>query len=237
MPKKLTFEHVKSFIELEGYQLLSDNYKNAYTKLLLKCPIGHEYKAKFLTFYQGCRCPTCGFASMAKKQKHSYDYIKNFIESEGYQLLSDNYKNAKTKLLLKCPIGHDYKIKFNDFQQGHRCSLCNKQTSKGEQDLALYIESLGIQIIKNDRSVLVNPLTGKNLELDIYIPLLNKAIEYNGMYWHSFLDRQKNDAIKREQCKKLNIDLLTVNEKNWLNSQEVEKSVVKKFIKGEVNEY
>ena len=111
--------------------------------------------------------------------------MKNYIESEGYQLLSDHYENAKTKLLLKCPIGHEHKIKFNNFQQGNRCPLCNKRTSKGEQDLALYIESFGIKIFKNDRSILVNPLTGKNLELDIYIPSLNKAIEYNGGYWHS----------------------------------------------------
>ena len=31
----------------------------------------------------------------------------------------------------------------------------------------------------------MNPNTDKHLELDIWIPTLNKAIEFNGEYWHN----------------------------------------------------
>ena len=227
--QKYTYEHVKNFIESHDYTLISTNYKNANANLLLKCPIGHEYKTTFSTFKNGHRCKIC--MNKLNKQSLSYKTVNDYIKSQGYQLLSNSYKNNITKLLLKCPIGHDYKVTFNAFKNGNRCPICNdNKTSKGEQDLALYVESLGISIIRNDRNTIINPLTNRNLELDIYIPSLNKAIEYNGVYWHSFLDKQKNDNIKKDQCKQLGIDLLIVNEKNWLTNQEVEQNIIRNFI-------
>ena len=222
---KLSFDYVKSFINNNNNTLLSDAYKNNRTKLLLKCPIGHEYKITFKNFKDGQRCSVCNGGI-----KLSYEYIKNFIESENYSLLSDTYKNNRTKLLLKCPIGHEYKASFGNFKSGKRCPICNAEntSSKGEQDLALYVESLGISIVRNDRSLLVNPLTGKNLELDIYIPSLSKAIEYNGVYWHSI---KNNDKIKQYQCKQLGIELLVVNENNWNSNKEIEKKIIESWVK------
>lgn len=51
--------------------------------------------------------------------------------------------------------------------------------SIGEEELAVYVESLGYRVIRRDRVL----LSGK--ELDIYIPELKLALEYNGDYWHS----------------------------------------------------
>lgn len=57
--------------------------------------------------------------------KLTYEYVKIFIESfEGYKLLSNNYKDSHAKILIQCPNNHIFEMKFNDFQQGHRCSKC-----------------------------------------------------------------------------------------------------------------
>ena len=56
---------------------------------------------------------------MAKKL--SFEYVKNFIESENYKLISEEYVNNRTHLDIKCPDGHIYKVKFNVFQSGSRC--------------------------------------------------------------------------------------------------------------------
>jgi hypothetical protein len=228
--QKHTYNYVKSFIEKEGYQLLSDTYKNALSKLLIKCPKGHEYKSTFNRFQQGNKCPKCFFISTTQKQKHTYEHVKSFIEKEGYQLLSDTYKNAHIKLLVKCPEGHEYKVRFNDFQQGHRCPFCSNRTSKGEIEVQDFIESLGYDIIRNDRTQIINPLTGYNLELDVWIPNKNKAIEYNGMYWHSMFERKKCDDIKKDQCRQKGIDLLVVNDEKWLNNNEIERQIIIKFL-------
>lgn len=51
--------------------------------------------------------------------------------------------------------------------------------SKGENELTDYVESLGHTVIRRDRTL----LDGK--ELDIYLPELKLALEFNGDYWHS----------------------------------------------------
>ena len=346
MTSKLSYDYVKNFIESEGYQLLSDSYKNAHEKLLLKCPIGHEHKIKFNNFQQGQRCGKCekivykhsydyvksfveskgytllsnsyknahsklsllcknnhkiekSFANIhsnkgcpycsgkkryyedeklfiesegyqllsdtikgslnficpnghkfhttlwnfknnqrckkcnTEKLKKDYSDVKNFIESEGYQLLSDTYINNKEKLLVKCPIGHEYKTSFSNFLNGKRCFSCwsNKLSSKAETQIYNIINSMiPNSIIRNDRTQLLNPLTGKNLELDIWIPDLGKAIEYNGEYWHSDDYSREKDRIKKEQCEELGIDLLVIEEGKWLNNQETEIKIIEKWL-------
>ena len=228
--KKLSYNYVKDYIEKEDYKLLSKKYKNNKQKLLLKCPIGHEYKISFSTFKNSKhRCPYC-----ADNIKYTYEYVKNYIEKEGYKLLSDNYKNVCTKLLLKCPIGHEYEVSFAAFKNSkHRCPICwyESKSSKTEKELQNYIESLGYNIIRNDRTQIINPLTGKNLELDIWIPDKKKAIEYNGTYWHNKLNMIKRDKIKVNQCKQKGIDLLIVKDYNWINCNKIEKEIIKKWVK------
>jgi len=229
--KKLDYEYIKSFVEKEGYQLLSKEYKNNHTKLLLKCPIGHEYEIGFYSFKKGIRCSVCN-----GNKKLSYKDVKSFIEEEGYTLLSDDYINCDTKLLLKCPIGHEYKVGFYCFKKGVRCPICwNESTSsKQERELQDYIESLGYNIIRNDRTEIINPLTGHNLELDIWIPDKNKAIEYNGAYWHDKSEQIKRDKIKMDQCKQKGIDLLIVKEYNWANNKQMEQDIINNFLNGGV---
>ena len=286
---KHSYKYIKNYIENKGYTLLSNTYKNAHIKLLLKCPEGHEYKVIFNDFQQGQRCPICanivpptieeikksfsneGYTLLSniyinnnsklnykcskghehyiswkmwkKDQRCPYCYgnnrkttkcIKDYIENEGYTLLSNTYKNARTKLLIKCPKGHEYKVKFNNFQQGQRCPICayNNISSKQERELQYYIETLGYSIIRNDRTQIVNPLTDHNLELDIWIPDKNKAIEYNGTYWHGKLDQIKKDKIKIDQCKQKGIDLLIVKEYNWTNNRIMEQDIIINWLNG-----
>jgi len=226
---KYTYDYVKSFIEKEGYQLLSDTYKNVNEKLKIQCPMGHIYKTKFTLFKNGNhRCSKCNNGI-----KYTYKYVKSFIKKEGYQLLSNKYINSKQMLLLKCPYNHEYKVKFNNFQQGQRCPICDikSKTSKIEQYIQNFVELLGYDIIRNDRSQIINPLTNKNLELDIWIPNLNKAIEYNGTYWHSLNGKEKRDQIKRDQCKQKDIDLLVIKENKWLLDESIELKLIEKWLK------
>ena len=103
MPKKLTYNEVKEYIEYFDYQLLSNTYKNSNSKLKIKCPEGHIYEVIFSNFQRGQRCPYC-----YGKIKLSSKYVKEYIESFCYKLLSDKYKNARTKLEVECPYGHRY---------------------------------------------------------------------------------------------------------------------------------
>ena len=45
-------------------------------------------------------------------KKHTYEFVKEYIASFGYKLLSKKYINSHTKLLIKCPNRNNIR-KFN----------------------------------------------------------------------------------------------------------------------------
>jgi len=232
--KRISFSEVKETIEMENYTLLSNDYINSGAKLKVICPEGHEYNVSFSHFKNGTRCRYCMSDILNIKLKHSYDYVKSYIESFGYTLLSDTYTNNKSKIEIKCDKGHRFSMIFNSFQRGQRCPICwnNSMSSKQENDVVSFINSFNLSTICNDRTQIINPYTGRYLELDIWIPSIKKAVEYNGTYWHSFTDVKITDKIKQEQCKQLGIDLLIVKEHNWINNNEFEREIIRRFING-----
>ena len=70
MSKKYTYQEVKEYIESFGYKLLSTEYLNSHTKLLIKCPNPNHkpYEVKFYSFKNGSRCPEC----KSDKQRELY---------------------------------------------------------------------------------------------------------------------------------------------------------------------
>ena len=52
-------------------------------------------------------------------------------------------------------------------------------------------------------------------ELDIFIPSLNSAVEFNSSYWHSSELAQFNDKMKKQYCEDKGIKLLIIQESEW----------------------
>ena len=71
-------------------------------------------------------------------KKLTLEYVKSFIENEGYTLLSKEYLNAAIKLTLLCPNGHIYKVTWNNFSRknGSRCPICWNKYNKGKHHWA-----------------------------------------------------------------------------------------------------
>ncbi|MFW6029541.1 MAG: hypothetical protein ACOCRO_04735 [Halanaerobiales bacterium] len=208
---KYTYKQVKNYIEYFEYSLLSKDYKNKDVKLKVKCPYGHEYRVTFGNFKSGYRCLKC----YKEKKYYNLEKIKTLLNESNYKLLSSKYDGIFKKLKMLCPEGHEFEMSLNAFLQGQRCSTCFRisKSSKAEKEIYEYIlDTFNIEVIKNDRNTIINPLTGSNLELDIYLPQEKKAIEYNGTYWHSLDVAIEHDKIKKDQCKENNIDLLIINE-------------------------
>lgn len=85
--------------------------------------------------------------------------------------------------------------------------------STGQRQLRQYIEScISVDILVNDRDT----LGGK--ELDIYIPSMKIAFEYNGNYYHS--TRYNTDKLrhinKTNECELIGITLIQIFEDEWL---------------------
>ena len=88
-----------------------------------------------------------------------------------------------------------YRIKVSKINPCTNCIPVNISSGK-ELELLDFIKSnYDGEIIENDRKV----LSGK--ELDIYLPGLNLAFEFNGLYWHSELHKDdKYHLEKTEKC-------------------------------------
>ena len=98
-----------------------------------------------------------------------------------------------------------------------------KQISKGEQQCSKILKELyPHHEFKTSRpNFMRNPMTGRNLELDLYNAELKLAIEYNGIqhymfskYFHrtesDFLKQKSRDKLKKRLCRKHGVKLIVV---------------------------
>jgi hypothetical protein len=98
-------------------------------------------------------------------------------------------------------------------------------SSRGEVEIRDFVTSLGIEVVPNTRKVIAP------LELDIYIPSKNLAIEYCGLYWHSSEYRKKNyHQRKLNECNQQGIRLVTIFEDEWLEKPEIVKVKLKSIL-------
>lgn len=103
--------------------------------------------------------------------------------------------------------------------------------SKEEESLLIYIQSIyDGKIQTSNRSVL------KGKELDIYLPDKNIAIEYNGLYSHSYKPWESTDSLikgpkyhlnKTITCEENGIQLIHLYSDEWLLRKEIVQSVIK----------
>lgn len=105
-----------------------------------------------------------------------------------------------------------------------RCYGCYPiKKSHGELDILNFIKNLNITNIVTNTRTIIPPV-----ELDIYLPDFNIAIEYDGIHWHSErLKKDKNYHLNKTiMCKEKNIQLIHVFENEWLEKQEIVKSIL-----------
>lgn len=80
-------------------------------------------------------------------RKLTYEYVKKYIESQGYKLLSTSYINAHTKLKVMCPHGHVYEVIFNNFQRGRRCKKCSGNKKLTQEYIEKELSKEGYRLI------------------------------------------------------------------------------------------
>ncbi|MCK9415473.1 hypothetical protein M0Q97_02295 [Candidatus Dojkabacteria bacterium] len=147
---------------------------------------------------------------------------------EKYDFL--NIKDIKSgSCTIECDKHHIYDINFSLLSLRLKyktvlCTICNpiSSTKSGlEIQLKDFISSNNSNIIYNSRSII------PPLELDIYIPELKIAFEFNGLYWHNELNKEKNYHLnKTELCEQQGIQLIQIYEDTWVHKQEVIKSMI-----------
>ena len=107
-----------------------------------------------------------------------------------------------------CSLGHHYKASILHRGHGTDCPVCysGRQTSFDEQAVYFYVKQLYPDAINRFKADFLG-----QMELDIYIPSIKFAIEYDGEAWHN------KNTLKREErkyilCQEQGIKLIRLRE-------------------------
>ena len=130
-------------------------------------------------------------------KKFDYNSVKDYIERYGYILNSKKYVNTHTKLDLTCPKGHNFKMTFNNFKRGQRCSICaraNQNRVPKKPNNKKYSQTYVKNLVESRGYVLLEPYVNKRTKLQLQCP--------NGHKHESRIDSFQNGS----GCKQCMID-------------------------------
>lgn len=175
------------------------------------------------------------------------DNFKENINKRNVIKLSKKYNieikdSSGDKFIIYCDkCKKNYEIHKKAFYTRYNCKsiLCthcnpiNSFFNSGQEiQLRQFIEEIYRgEIIFNSRKI-IHPY-----ELDICLPEMNLAFEYNGLYWHSELKKDKYYHMnKTELCEKNNIKLIHIYEDDWKYKNDIVKLNIVKLFDNSYNE-
>jgi hypothetical protein len=153
-------------------------------------------------------------------KKHDIDLLDVRLPMDTFDSLNDkqwlidqHHTHKKSQSL----IASELNIKggatvVGKYLRKHDIEIMNPSpTSVGETQLFDWLTTKNIPVVRNDRTIIAP------LELDIYLPNHNIAIEYCGLYWHSEVNGKDRNyhANKQKLCKQQGIQLITLYEDEW----------------------
>lgn len=123
---KSRMDEMRELARLKKGRCLSKRFVSMKHPLLWECDSKHRWFSPPSAVKRGDWCNEC-----AGRKVHSYSHVKLFIESKGGHLLSKEYLNNKTKIRIRCAIGHEWETAFNGvLNRGTWCPFCSP-TAKG----------------------------------------------------------------------------------------------------------
>ena len=211
--KASTQESVQRKILEKGYTIEKpiEDFKNARSLVSVKCKEGHVFSCSKKSLVRGQGCPICAGVKL-----FTFEHVKFEIEKFGYTLLSDCYKNGKSKMEIKCDKGHVYLGCFGDFQQKKRCPHCVPLIK--EKECRAIVEKLTGRPSPSTRPLFLKLSKYSKLQLDGQIVDLNLCWEYDGEFHYQkrlglnndLFKQQSRDRLKDQLCAHFGVYLIRI---------------------------
>jgi hypothetical protein len=178
--------------EKKGF-CLSTEFKDVRDPLKWRCQDGHEWSASYQSIMNGKWCKKCRWAS----KRPNLQTLKDHATKMGGKLLSDEVLPRRIPLLWECHYGHQWSASYPSILTiGTWCPDCYQKGYSNEKRCRQIFESIfNEKFPKTKPFWLINPKTGRKLELDGYCEKLNLAFEYQGIQHYE----KKNHFHKNEQ--------------------------------------
>lgn len=238
-----------------GFQFVSSEDDNIgmYSKVTVQCSRKHIFTTSPRVFLDPRRinrpskgCPRC---AEDMKFENAYQLAQSQIQKD-YQLISVYYKMVERKnaqwalfFTIQCDNNHTYEREAGQIKQ-YGCPQCTEKTFIGQERVRAIFET-----VFNDRFIKVRPewlkfpKTQRNLELDGYCEALKLAFEYQGRQHFSndtefageYEQQLERDIFKHEQCKKMGIHLIHIEQPRSYEKEKFIDSVIKSCAKQGLN--
>lgn len=246
--------------DIHGRQQIDYNYR------LSKMPIPEEYKTycpECVKYYlsdeyipsdddiKSCKLFLNTFKFTSSKQR-TEDYFIKWVP-KFYKIINDFSLDSNIELLFsektyflrnditthpKCIIEKCPNLAKLSSRPGFGFNVCCDEhknhvySSKKENEVYKFINSIyNKKIEKNYRKI-------NNKEIDIYIPELKTGFEYNGLYWHSEKEKDKNHHYdKYKFFKTKGIKLITIWADDWEFKQDIVKSIISNSLNLSINKF
>jgi len=184
-------------------------------KVWWTCPQGHSYE---MTVHKkvsrNAGCPVC---SGHKTVKGINDFATLYPElakewhpeKNGNLKPTDVSKKNGKKVWWQCRYGHEWLASVHDRADGTGCPFCaeGRLTSFPEQAIFYYIKKLYPDALNRYKGIFNN-----GMELDIYVPSVRFAVEFDGAYWHGTNEVHAREKTKYDICRENEINLIRVKE-------------------------
>jgi len=162
--------------------------------------------------------------------QHYIDLFKDktisTLDELGFEVV--DYTKTTGLCKLKCKkCGNELEEKPTEIIYGgriHICKICYpNRFGHMQSELTDFCKEYFDDVIENDRSILPG-----RYELDIVIPSIKLAIEFNGLYWHSeSMGKDKNYHVnKTKEAEEVGYQLIHVFEDEWTNNKNIIKSIL-----------
>lgn len=183
-------------------------FKGSHDNVWWKCPKGHSYQTEIYSRTGGHGCPYCAgkkvnsencLASKAPHLIKEWDFKKNTT----YKPTEVGWKSNKV-VWWKCRYGHSWKTSiFHRTRNLSNCPRCRGGSSDFEIRLFSELKVLFPRLVHRKR---IN-----RLEMDIFIPSLRLALEFDGAWYHA--KRKRHELKKERLLKQMGIKLIRLREK------------------------
>lgn len=193
-----------------SFVLLDTVYKGMHARYMWQCSQGHQWTAPAVhVLTKGRGCLQC--SGLARKD---VAWLQALAARREGKCLSDVYINSKTQYSWECARGHHWEASANNISNGWWCPTCSKKRSQKELMIYHYVKAKYPDALSSPTKM----LKSRRLTLDIYVPSLKKAVEFDGYWchksdWAKARGMPEKDARKNQQCVDAGIRLLRVDER------------------------
>jgi very-short-patch-repair endonuclease len=213
----------------EKYDLSLVDYKGNKNPIIIFCKKHGIFKQKPNEFLHKHGCKICGGTYISNTNE--FVSKANIVHNFKFDYSKSVYKNAHTKLIIKCEYHGDFLQKPYSHLDGCGCPIC--KSSKGEIRIKNFLDNNKIEYEYNFSFKKCK--YKYSLPFDFYIKDKNICIEYDGIQHENIIEyfggvekykeRLIRDNIKNDFCKNENINLLRISYKNVNNVEKILKTV------------